>query len=295
MKANTYLIKAINGLKHKQFFRFLLHFLSLRKIQKLKEDLPQEYKLIGSALEEAFSNRISTNEEKWIKSIEDLRNNLFVTSDSIEIEDFGAGEWLLKDKHNEDSHNTKKSVNLMCWLSAKPPVWCLFLMKLIRAFRPAVCLELGTNLGISAAYQAAALQLAGRGRLYTIEGSQNISDIAVKNFEKLGLNNITLTTGVFKDTLPGILKNLSTLDFVFIDGHHDGQATISYYKQIKHYLNKPSLIIFDDIYWSIDMKKAWQKIKSDQDLDLCLDLLTLGVCIYNPSFSEKRLISIPLI
>ena len=46
-----------------------------------------------------------------------------------------------------------------------------FLYLLAREFKPQLALELGTNVGISSAYQAAALKLNGRGKLVTLESS----------------------------------------------------------------------------------------------------------------------------
>jgi predicted O-methyltransferase YrrM len=45
------------------------------------------------------------------------------------------------------------------------------LFKLVRTLQPATIVELGTCIGISAAYQAAAQQINHRGRIVTLEGS----------------------------------------------------------------------------------------------------------------------------
>jgi hypothetical protein len=50
--------------------------------------------------------------------------------------------------------------------ASKPYFWSLLLFKLIRKFRPSICLELGTCLGISASFQAAALKLNGIGKIW---------------------------------------------------------------------------------------------------------------------------------
>ena len=44
-------------------------------------------------------------------------------------------------------------------------------MRLVRELRPHSCLELGTGVGVSAGYQAAAMELNGVGRLLTLDGS----------------------------------------------------------------------------------------------------------------------------
>ena len=62
--------------------------------------------------------------------------------------------------------------------------WSLLLFKLIREFKPLNSVELGTCLGISGAYQAAAQKLNKSGRLITLEGAKSLASLAEKNLQK---------------------------------------------------------------------------------------------------------------
>ncbi|MBO8152848.1 MAG: class I SAM-dependent methyltransferase [Candidatus Marinimicrobia bacterium] len=69
------------------------------------------------------------------------------------------------------------------------------------------------------------------------------------------------------------------MDFAFIDGNHDGNSTINYYNQIAPNLSNEAIIIFDDIMWSINMFKAWNKIRKDSRVSLSINIFRLGICI----------------
>lgn len=162
-----------------------------------------------------------------------------------------------------------------------------FLFKLIREFKPSLCLELGTACGFSAAYQATALELNCKGKIITMEGSESLSLLAKNNFESLNLKRIEVITGRFQDTLNNTLRKNQSLDFVFIDGHHDKNATLNYFKQIMPNLNDNSIIIFDDISWSSGMKEAWKIIRTNKNLKVSIDLYKIGICIFSKQLVEK--------
>ena len=91
--------------------------------------------------------------------------------------------------------------------------------------RPGSCLEMGTAVGVSTAYQAAALRLNRHGSFVTIEGATSLADIARSNFQQLGLDTVEVVVGRFQDTLTEVLTSRQPVDYVFVDGHHDEQAT----------------------------------------------------------------------
>jgi predicted O-methyltransferase YrrM len=139
-------------------------------------------------------------------------------------------------------------------------------------------LELGTCVGISGSYLATALKHNGQGGLWTIEGSPKIADIALETLSNLGLLRFaTVIRGPFLETLSHVLSD-HKFDFVFIDGHHEGSATIDYFNQIKLRLRRGAIVLFDDIEWSADMSDAWRTIRSDAALTETATALGFGLC-----------------
>jgi len=163
--------------------------------------------------------------------------------------------------------------------SSKPFFAALLLYHLAKAFRPASVLELGTNVGISSAYMAAALQGHGGGRLTTMEASPYRLRIAREVHAGLGLANIGYKQGLFVETLAPTLQELGSLDLVFIDGHHQYEPTLAYFDAIWPHARPGTLFIFDDIRWSEGMRRAWAKLREDERFALVVDVGVLGLCV----------------
>lgn len=218
----------------------------LKATQKIFPD--QNLIAFSKALNDVLDNNLNEEEHGWITKIEDQRRHYLSTNKVIEVLDFGAGK--ADSNRTEEAMyggiSTEVSVNNIC-LASKPYFWSLLLFKLVRHFKPKLCVELGTCLGISASYQSAALTLNSFGKLITIEGSPSLSKISAQTFSDLGLEKVDVLTGRFEDQLHQVLTNNEVVDFVFIDGHHDKDATIHYFERFLPFLKSDAVIVFDDI------------------------------------------------
>jgi predicted O-methyltransferase YrrM len=176
----------------------------------------------------------------------------------------------------EGLYDKGKTISDACKVS-KNSKQAFLLYLLICTFKPQKAIELGTNIGISAAYLATALKLInGQGRLYTLEASPYRQRLAKELHSKLDLNNVRYIQGLFYDTLEGVLKDMKTVDFAFIDGHHQYQPTLDYFNTIRSFSNHKTVLVFDDITWSKGMKKAWSKIQKNTRFSV--NVHGLGVC-----------------
>jgi predicted O-methyltransferase YrrM len=90
--------------------------------------------------------------------------------------------------------------------------------------------------------------------------------VARETFAALGVaGRVTVMVGRFADTLDEAVKK-GPFGFAFVDGHHDGDATLEYYNKIKPHLTGNAILIFDHINWSRSMQSAWQAITADPDI-----------------------------
>ncbi|MDL2323185.1 class I SAM-dependent methyltransferase [Bacteroidales bacterium OttesenSCG-928-A17] len=235
---------------------------------------------IYQAIDDTIEKRFDDEELKLFDSIEKIRQQFHGNPTPISVVDFGAGG--PKDTRSQEEMLSGVSFSStygnVCE-GSKPQLWAILLAKLIRYFQPETGIELGTCIGISAAYEAGEMELNGRGKLYTLEGSSAIADLAKKNLRSLNLSTVSVITGRFCDTLPRILKGNTVINYVFIDGHHDEEATWNYYQSLLPFLSSGALLVFDDISWSRGMKRVWKKIKSDNNISLSVDLKMIGICI----------------
>jgi predicted O-methyltransferase YrrM len=251
---------------------------------------------IAGSLRAALSPVSIPEEQGWVDRIEGLRVELNASSKAIARTDYGAG--------NPGSPRTAEQMDAGVEVQdtlgrvsravSKPPFWCLVLFKLLRTFQPKSCVELGTAVGISAAYQAAALRVNGRGGLTTLEGAASLANIAQRNLDRLGLGTVEVVVGRFRDTLSRVLASRQPVDYVFIDGHHDEQATLNYFEIMNPFLAGTALLVFDDIAWSSDMKRCWNTIVNDRRVITAVDLGPVGLCIVGSTPMRRRYFHIPL-
>ena len=209
--------------------------------------------------------------------VEAFRKQLLNDKKILEVEDFGAGSSVAK--------TNRRSIASIAKNAAKPKKFGQLLFRMIKYYQPGSILELGTSLGITSAYLALAKPDA---KMITMEGSKEIANKALQNFETLGLNNIELTEGNFDETLSLVLTRLSTIDFVFIDGNHRQEPTERYFLQLLSKINNESILVFDDIHWSKEMEAAWENIKQDPAVTCSIDLFFIGIVFFRKEFKEKQ-------
>jgi len=213
-----------------------------------------------------------------VERIEAMRTRLSQDHSILEITDFGAGTPEPKWTGAEMNAGIKRTATVsQAVLASCPERWGLFLFHLIREVKPERCLELGTCLGVSAAYQALALEMNDRGHLYTLEGAPELAAMAATNLRALDIARATVVPGRFRDSLETVLEANELFDYVFIDGHHDEKATVEYFELIRPRLSVGALLVFDDIAWSAGMTRAWRTIREHPRISYSSDLISMGI------------------
>lgn len=254
------------------------------KVNALLFSQNPKIRAIGEALHESLAGAFSTDELQWINAIETQRSQLLNSHTELSLVDYGAGAAHAKRSKEEmiqGVHSTT-TVSRVCD-SSKNPFWSSFLFKLIRKTKPSSCVELGSCVGISASYLAAAIKLNGTGQLQSLEGSAEVAAIARKTLSTLALKNAKIVIGPFHETFNDVLKSNQKIDFLFNDGHHDYEAVINYFQQSLPYLVDEAIVVIDDISWSQGMRKAWEEIADHEQVSSAIDLKTLGIVIVGNS------------
>ena len=218
---------------------------------------------------------------KMPDEIEGLRNQLLSDKRVFKIEDLGAGSRV--------SATKERSVQQLAKSALKPKKYAQLLFRLVKHYQPKTILELGTSLGITTAYFAAANTTA---HITTIEGSKAIAEVAKENFSKLSQQNIKLLQGNFDEVLPSVIHQLSSIDLAYIDGNHRYKPTIEYFHQILTKTNNDSILVLDDIHWSEEMEKAWEEIKTNPSVKCTIDIFFLGFVFFRSEFKTKQHFSI---
>ena len=238
-----------------------------------------------------------TQEEKdWAKRIETLRKLMLLSPEPLTITDYGAGKGAVLDTGaTDESRSLHTSVRTLSDMtrSSKKPHWARLLFNVIRSLQPDTAIELGSCVGISASYQAAALQLNGHGRLVTLEGAEPLAARSERTLTEFGLDKwASVRLGQFADTLPEVVAELAPVDYAFIDGHHTESATLDYMERILPHTSDEAVLVFDDIDWSPGMKKAWAQIVADPRFALTLDLGTIGFAVVSASSTRRQSLTV---
>jgi len=208
---------------------------------------------------------------------ENLRRQLLNNKSVLELQDLGAGSRVDKQK--------QKTVAELAKAAVKPKKYSQLLFRLVKHYQPSTIIELGTSLGITTSYLAEANPNA---TIITIEGSQPIYEIAISNFKKLELQNITALNGNFNTMLPSVISQLPVIDLAYVDGNHLYHPTMQYFHQFVEKNNNNTILVFDDIHWSPEMERAWIEIKSHSAVRCTIDIFFMGFVFFKNEFKEKQ-------
>ena len=255
------------ALERKTFDRLLR-----RSAKRLERAGSAESTQLSQILREVLRGDVSRQEEKWWSAIEQERDKLHRDDTELVYQDHGTG-----DGSQLPGTTVTRTVAELANSSA-PDFEGRLLFRIARAMQPDNCLELGTCLGISAAYVSAALRLNEKGRLYSIEGGEQVFERAKSTLTNLHLPTDGIVCGVFGETLPWLLPQIESLQFVYIDGHHDGEAMQKYVDEIFPRMDPGSVLIVDDLTWSKSMRLSWKNIRTHERVACYADILTLGIC-----------------
>lgn len=204
------------------------------------------------------------------EALEARRHELLQSRESILVRDFGAG--------SHTSAGQVRRVADIARVAAKPPRLAQLLFRLVNHFQPCTILELGTSLGLTTAYLAAAHT---QHQVVTFEGCPATAAVARATFAALHLQNIELREGNLDATLAPTLSALPNLvDFAFFDGNHRCEPTLRYFELCLTKAHENSVFVLDDIHWSAEMERAWEAIKAHPQVVLTIDLFHVGLVFF---------------
>ncbi|WP_022822609.1 O-methyltransferase [Hymenobacter norwichensis] len=202
--------------------------------------------------------------------IEHRRQELLRNRQLLEVRDFGAG--------SHTGAGRQRRIGDIARTAAKPIALAQLLFRLVNHFQPRTILELGTSLGLTTAYLAAA---DSRSRVLTFEGCLNTANVARQTFEQLHLSNVELVEGNLDETLAPTLASLTEpLDFAFFDGNHRYEPTLRYFNLCAAHRTERSVFVLDDIHWSADMERAWIDVQQHPEVRLTIDLFFVGLVFF---------------
>jgi len=220
---------------------------------------------------------IIKNKEKYYAydELNKLRGQLLKNKTIIEVCDLGAGSKKL---------NEKRAIAEIAKVSVIPKKYGQLLFRLVNHFQPKTILELGTSLGLSTLYMHKSYP---KSKIISVEGCPNTSQFAQSLMAQLSIVNVQIVNSDFDKMFEHEFKK-DVFDLVYIDGNHTYEATIKYFKLLLDKAHDNSILIFDDIYWSPGMTKAWEEIKAHPSVTVTIDLFKMGLVFFRKENKEKE-------
>ncbi|MFD2247764.1 O-methyltransferase [Pontibacter ruber] len=209
--------------------------------------------------------------------VEALRQKLLKDNRKLQVTDFGAGP--------KSGNKHERRVKDIARTAAKPAKYAKLLFRLVNHFQPATIFDLGTSLGITTSYMAEARHQA---QFYTFEGCPAIAGVARENLQHLGLKHVQVIEGNLDETLQRQLQQVDKLDFAFFDGNHRYEPTMRYFNACLAKSHEYSVFVLDDLYWSAEMKQAWEEIKQHPQVLQTVDLFFIGLVFFRKSQPKEH-------
>lgn len=224
-----------------------------------------------------------------------FRRELVKSDKVLQVTDLGSGSRV-----GQLNKSSKKVQSMLRHAGASKKRQRL-LYRLGAYFKPEQILELGTHLGMG----STALCLGSKPkRLITVEGCPETAQYTQNNFERWSQNNsdlkaIEVANNNFEDFLNEFqdLQDFqdsktediahTTFDLIYLDGHHDGQATLQYFECLKKYTHDKTVLIIDDIHWSAGMSAAWEQIIKDPEVSVSIDSFFYGFLFFHPTQAKE--------
>lgn len=235
---------------------------------------PFVFQFIDQGLTLKVDKNFAKERKKWL-------NALKKDKETFEIVDLGVGSKRM---------NNKRSVAQLAKTASSNGLYGDLLWKISHYFQPQVILELGTSIGTGTIH----LKMGNpEAHVYTVEGCDQTLSKACKQFDYWKLDGITTLCADFKFFLS--LPTLQPYDLVFLDGNHDGKATLEYIEQLLPNTHNETLFIMDDIRWSDDMWETWQVICKDERFHVTIDMGRMGLFWKRTQQTKEHFVQRPVV
>lgn len=205
-----------------------------------------------------------------------VRNQLLASESEISIEDFGAGSRTFKSKQRKIKDIAEKGI------SSRQQSEMLY--KLSNFLNCRTIVELGTSLGLNTLYLA---RVNAANEVISIDGSRELSAFAADLAARNKITNIRFVCATFERAFPEVLNGLQQLDLLYVDGNHTYEATMYHFEKALAKKHPASVFVFDDIYWSKGMTKAWREIIRHPSVTLSIDTFYSGLIFFRGELKEK--------
>jgi len=255
-----------------RFFAYVRHFLTSWNTTGEGIHSPYLFELVRFILRD-------TNPYYCFADIERRRELLMACEDTLDVVDYGS------QGSPEGRHVSRRVCDIAKRQLESPQIGQLLFRMVAwmgqQERRPLEIIELGSSLGITTSYLAAA---NSRNHVTTYEGSSQVLRVAKGVWKALKLENIEWVEGNIDNTL--YINNV--LDLAYVDANHTLDATLRYVNCLLPRMAEKGVIVIDDIHYSAEMEHAWQALKADKRITSTMDLYHVGLLFVDPHYLKRH-------
>ncbi len=220
---------------------------------------------------------LKINSEPRLKECKtELKSIYRYNQNRIVISDAGAGSKKL---------GIERTITKIFKISSSKGKYANLLYRLAKHYKPNQVLEMGTSLG----YGTLHLAIGNRdGNIVSVDACANTQNVSRTSLERFNLDNIQFINKTFVDFFKKYEGR--QFDLVFVDGHHDGDALLSYMKRMEEFTHDDTIFVLDDIRWSQSMKEAWNKLIAMEKYHVSIDLFRMGILVKRPQQAKEHFV-----
>ena len=213
------------------------------------------------------------------KTLKEYRKKLLQYRQFIEVTDFGAGSRIFK--------SNNRQVSKIAQTAGVTVKRAELLFRIVRYFKPENILEIGTSLGLA----TSALSLGNqKSKITTLEGCPKTAQQAQEQFKEFQLTTIQSVVSEFNEYLKKNLITNTHYQLIYFDGNHSKEATLNYFELLLPTITNETVWIFDDIHWSLEMEKAWEKIRNHPKVTVTIDTFQWGLVFFRKEQEKEHFI-----
>ncbi len=262
--------------------QFKFRYFQIRQFVKFYWSAQTIYQMHSPFLYEFCQNILDDQRYFYaFDEIEWIRAGLLQENSLVEASAFGAGSKV--------GEAEQKSVSDIVKNTAISPTFGRLLFRIVHFYKYKKLIEFGTCLGVSSSYLCSPSKEI---QLITVEGSRPVAGYAAQVFEHLNLENVGIFLASFDDAIEQIVPEKGPFDLVYLDGHHEKEATLRYFEALEPYISRKGMLIIDDIHWSKGMTEAWKRLQEHPKVTLSINLFQIGILFFDPNFMQKQTVNL---
>lgn len=224
-------------------------------------------------VEKCFKDKKNYEEYRILDNYNQI---LAQSKETISITYFGSGSRVFR--------SNKRKVAAIAKLAGISKKRQQLLFRLTNYFQFKNTLELGTSLGKA----TIAFALSEKKNIITVEGCPETAQFAKKSLNEVGCKNVKVVNTSFEDFLSTPLP--FSPDCIYIDGNHTYKDTLHYFHQLLPYVHNETVMIFDDIYWSKEMQRAWSAIANHPEVTVAIDTFYWGIVFFRKEQAKESFV-----